>query len=730
MESSKTKSSRGKCTQMIKKVLNHLVLILAILLVAASATRRLSAFDTGFHVKTGQWICEHGMIPSLDFYSYYAAALPWTNTQWLAQVLLWQSHSIGGVAGLILFAALIITASYLFMIATIGRGLPLISAALILPSVVASSPRFVPRPHIIMLFAVVLYLWALERSRKGSALCLLVLPPMQIVWANCHASFLLGPALLAIYLVGDALQKHVQRLKQPGPQRKSFTALTFALISILICSFITPFGLRVIDPIVSQVGSNVFMTNIREWVSPFSAQMEPTWMWAYLALISATGISFVINLPRIDLPRLILFVLCVALSARAQREVALLAMVAVPIAGLNFASARKRTKLFLRNIRSSSVFYPAALFLYVSVIVALAATVLDVVSDRALVNGRTASGFGLDFEPGIFPERSVKFLQKHELPVRLFNNYVLGGYLIWQLWPQYHVFIDGRNQLYEERLFLHYNNMVASPELWLTEAEKYRINTAILSYSTPGVDKLTTALYKNPNWKLVFFDGRGVVFLKNSPENRELVARLEIAFENPRTEKLIASAVQDDLKGGQLYDQMRSMLPVLPRRAQNAKCSLNVASLLNMFGQSRLAASLLKEIEPWTDNRKGFLAVTGQTYLFRLMEDRNPKDARKAKDAFEALLRIAPKYANAYASLGRLAELSGRDADAIHYYEQAIRLEPGNNKYRYKLATALSETGQYERAKDELRTILRHDPEFTPAHDYLKELKERSQTET
>jgi hypothetical protein len=54
----------------------------------------------------------------------------------------------------------------------------------------------------------------------------------------------------------------------------------------------------------------------------------------------------------------------------------------------------------------------------------------------------------LDLEQSRFPARAASFLDAKKLPSPLFNSYDFGGYLIWRLYPRYHVYIDGRADLY------------------------------------------------------------------------------------------------------------------------------------------------------------------------------------------------------------------------------------------------------------------------------------------
>jgi hypothetical protein len=55
-------------------------------------------------------------------------------------------------------------------------------------------------------------------------------------------------------------------------------------------------------------------------------------------------------------------------------------------------------------------------------------------------------------EPGVWgeglPLEAAEYLRDHHPPGQMFNSYNWGGYLIWSLYPEKPVFIDGRTDLY------------------------------------------------------------------------------------------------------------------------------------------------------------------------------------------------------------------------------------------------------------------------------------------
>src|SRR6185312_11619544 len=71
-----------------------------------------------------------------------------------------------------------------------------------------------------------------------------------------------------------------------------------------------------------------------------------------------------------------------------------------------------------------------------------------------------ASGSGLQFRAAEwkYPWGAAKFLEDHHIQSRMLNSYVHGGFLIWRLWPQEKVFIDGR--ALSDNVFKDFRNII------------------------------------------------------------------------------------------------------------------------------------------------------------------------------------------------------------------------------------------------------------------------------
>ena len=52
--------------------------------------------DTGWHVRTGEWILAHGQVPRTDFFSFSRPGAPWFAWEWLWDVLFALLHQRWG----------------------------------------------------------------------------------------------------------------------------------------------------------------------------------------------------------------------------------------------------------------------------------------------------------------------------------------------------------------------------------------------------------------------------------------------------------------------------------------------------------------------------------------------------------------------------------------------------------------------------------------------------------
>src|SRR6185437_15509596 len=67
------------------------------------------------------------------------------------------------------------------------------------------SVHFLVRPHLVTFAMVAWTLHACRVHHERGGRLLWTVPPLMVVWANCHGGFLAGPVILATAMVGHAV---------------------------------------------------------------------------------------------------------------------------------------------------------------------------------------------------------------------------------------------------------------------------------------------------------------------------------------------------------------------------------------------------------------------------------------------------------------------------------------------------------------------------------------------
>jgi Flp pilus assembly protein TadD len=111
---------------------------------------------------------------------------------------------------------------------------------------------------------------------------------------------------------------------------------------------------------------------------------------------------------------------------------------------------------------------------------------------------------------------------------------------------------------------------------------------------------------------------------------------------------------------------------------------------------------------------------TPQTQLIRqASEYRQMMDRQKASADEEALKKVPPLTAEGYEKLGDQYFLQGKPDIAFKNYYEALRLEPGQIRVRYKIGRLFLEKRIQEEAEKEFQGILEKNPDYALAHDGL-----------
>ncbi len=126
---------------------------------------------------------------------------------------------------------------------------------------------------------------------------------------------------------------------------------------------------------------------------------------------------------------------------------------------------------------------------------------------------------------------SANFFKQHKIEGPIFNNYDIGGYLIYHLFPNQRVFVDNRPEAYSVSFFKDvYVPMQENEEVWRKVDSQYNFN-AIYFYRhdyTPWAQPFLIKRLQDPQWAPVFVDNFTLILLKRNEKNRRLIQLYEL----------------------------------------------------------------------------------------------------------------------------------------------------------------------------------------------------------
>jgi hypothetical protein len=461
------------------------------------AARGITDPDFWWHLRTGQLILQNHSLFHTDPYSFTRLGQPWINHEWLSEVLLFGVYRVGGFGGLIVaFAVVISTTLLLVFLRSAGR--PYLAAMVTLWGAVASAPSWGVRPQMFSLLLASIFLVLLEASEHRSKL-LWWTAPLMLLWVNLHAGYPIGLAFIALFLLGEALEAMVG----PDPWMKFLPrfkqlAMAFALCLALVA--LNPNGVRIYWYPFETLRSAAMHRFIQEWFSPDFH--DPTYLPLLLMLLALiAGLALSPRCPR--LRSLVLLLATIPAALRSIRHIPILALVIVPVLAELAQPWLQRsgaTRLFRTPLSGS-----ASRTLVVNFLLLFAFTAFLAFRVRHVVRSQAET------EANHFPMDAAAFLQQQHPPAPMMNHYNWGGYFIWKLYPQYHVFMDGRADVYGDALMTDFGACYYLTDNWRKSLQNWGIRTVVLPPDAP----LITALQSRPEWRRVYADSEAVILTQS-----------------------------------------------------------------------------------------------------------------------------------------------------------------------------------------------------------------------
>src|SRR4051812_44584368 len=118
----------------------------------------LSDCDTGWHIRTGEWILANHTVPTTDMFSFSKPGAPWFAWEWLSDVGMAQLNAWGGLQAVVLFTILMISVTFAALFLLVRRkSNPVVAIVITLLATACSSIHWLARPHLFTLLFLVLF---------------------------------------------------------------------------------------------------------------------------------------------------------------------------------------------------------------------------------------------------------------------------------------------------------------------------------------------------------------------------------------------------------------------------------------------------------------------------------------------------------------------------------------------------------------------------------------------
>ena len=476
----------------------------------------LTAVDLGRHIKNGEVFFEKLYPISTNFYSYTEPSYPAVNHHWATGAIFYLLQKTIGFKGLSLFYILLNLATFFFFFRVAQKNsnfnLAYFFAILSIP-LICTRTEIRPEVFSYLLLGVYLYLLYKFKQKKISFRTILViLSLLQILWVNLHIFFIMGLFLIGVFLCDSWIcEKDKRLIKQ----------YLFLLLVLVAACFINPFGFKgVLTPLtifkeygymIAENQSVIFMQ--KRFLKPVYFYFEFIFL---ITLISFVGIAFRKKLKYCIVP-LLLAIFFGAFAWRTVRSLPLFGLFFLPIVADNSYHLIQHYSIKTRKFIQIFIFV-----LSVGLLVLMGFFLKQHHSQF-----RNIKGLGLI--PDV--QLSATFFKQNQIEGPIFNNYDIGGYLIYYLFPEHRVFVDNRPEAYSVAFFKEtYVPMQEDEEVWENVDSQYNFN-AIYFYRhdyTPWAQPFLIKRIQDTQWAPVFVDNYTLILLKRNAKNRRLIQLYEL----------------------------------------------------------------------------------------------------------------------------------------------------------------------------------------------------------
>lgn len=478
-------------------------------------------YDMWWQMALGKYyLMHHTMTVDHSIFSWTPANPGWIYNTWLGSIIIYFIYHFCGGFGLWILQWLVFLSLFLFICSFFRvirqpldvTGITLI-AALALTSANSCSyykPELFSITLSCLLGVISLYVKITRRT-----FLLYLYPLIFVIWVNLHGGFIFGFCFLACFFFGELLNIIFFSRESFALTITEFVHLGIACCLALAATLLNPYGFDYLLNIYHGLTSEAYDLN-----STYIQAYVP--LWTYFKNIGNNdliffnmGVTFWIMIVMMS------FQICLLLHEFITRRTVDFTGLIVNVATF-WASMRATRTNYMFPLMFFFTFYYQLYHMKIQRITAKATIFSLIVFVVLFFNTAYFTlRYGVDnkwFGSGLdsfAPVEEVAFLKKYHLEGEIFNDYLIGGYLLWDLYPEYKVFIDPRHVPYSRQVAPDYWDFVSKPATAEDIADfnrRYPFQTAMIHYrEMPLIFDFLKA-----GWRLIYFEKNAAVLIHPS----------------------------------------------------------------------------------------------------------------------------------------------------------------------------------------------------------------------
>ncbi|MHB1012096.1 MAG: hypothetical protein ACYC37_04225 [Desulfobacteria bacterium] len=530
----------------------NIVAFTLLFLITLPMLTKIFTSDFGTHMALGRYIVNQHEIPSIEHWNYPSLGMEnGSGGEWGFQAILYLVYSAAGEYGVSFFVWAVVFGTFLFLYrAIVLRGAhPLLAVLAIFAFSGFLRIRIQPRPEIFTYLFTAMTIFLLSEYYYGNRKKLIYLfPPMILVWANSHPTYLMAFGLYGAFFA-DALVRAAWRKEFQWARLRAWVIppLVTGVAGIVLCG-LNPHGyswlLAPLHMISRGAGGNT--NNILMSISELTPVKGTGFFLYYKAAVVFAAISLCLGLAgrRVYLLDLFLFAIAFKGAWDSARAVSMMGLFLSPGVSLHLtgflseAAGWFSTKVTRkpeapgekRRQKGKKGPQPAAVSVRPdprpgfgaghAILVGVVVLALVAFGGTTLAFSFSQLEYGVGITEHKFSFKATEFLRRYPVPGKMFNFFDIGGFLDWQLYPGALTFIDGRT--YNQQVFMEHQSVTGGTPGWERILDKYGVTYIVLKTmdSSGMILPIVPLLANDSNWSLVFSDGLFVIFVRNTPDLR------------------------------------------------------------------------------------------------------------------------------------------------------------------------------------------------------------------